>query len=184
MKDEIWKVIKGYEGKYEVSNFGRVRSLPRYVRNSVGSQTFVDGKMLIPFQDKVGYLHVLLSDKNYKKKQWLVHRLVAMAFLENPNNYPVVNHKDENKSNNCVNNLEWCTQSYNLSYNEGQKKRRERKIEMYDRNTGKYLRTFNSIDEASKIMKINRTTISQVAANLRGRHTAGGYKWRYAEHTN
>ena len=181
MENEIWKAVVGYEGKYEVSNLGNVKSIPRYVRNSVGSQTFVDGKMLIPFQDKVGYLHVLLSDKNYKKKRWLVHRLVAMAFLENPNNYPVVNHKDENKSNNCVNNLEWCTQSYNLSYNEGQKKRRERKIEMYDRITGEYLRTFNSIDEASKIMKINRTTISQVAANLRGRHTAGGYKWRYAD---
>ena len=184
MSKEIWKDAVGYEGRYQVSNLGHVRSVSRWVDASQGRKLFLEGKVLQLQPDNVGYMHVSLLDKNHKIKRWTVHRLVAIAFIENPHNYPIVNHKDENKSNNCVNNLEWCTQSYNLYYNEGQKKRRERKIEMYDRITGEYLRTFNSIDEASKIMKINRTTISQVAANLRGRHTAGGYKWRYADKTN
>ena len=181
MKEEIWKVIIGYEGKYEVSNFGRIRSLPRYVRNSVGSQTFVDGKILAACKGNAGYIHVILSDNNYHKKRWLVHRLVALAFIPNPHNYPVVNHKDENKSNNNVDNLEWCTQSYNLSYREGQRKRRMKKIEMYDRTTGEYLRTFDSIDEASRTMGINRTTICNVAAGKPNNHSAGGYIWRFAD---
>lgn len=181
MENEIWKAAVGYEGKYEVSNFGRVRSLPRYVRNSVGSKTFVEGKLLTPCKDKAGYLRIILSDKNYKKKLWTVHRLVALAFLDNPSNLPVVNHKDENKENNRVDNLEWCTQSYNLSYNDGQRKRRERKIAMYDKVTGACIKTFNSINEASEIMKINRTTICEVAAGRYGHRSAGGYIWRYTE---
>lgn len=181
MNDEIWKAVVGYEGKYEVSSLGRVRSVPRYIRNSVGSLTFVDGKILSAYKDKVGYMHVILSDSDYKIKRWTVHRLVAFAFLENPNNLPVVNHKDENKSNNCVENLEWCSQSYNLSYRDGQKKRRQQKIEMYDRVTGEYIKTFNSIAEASEEVGIGYSTISAVASGRYGHHTAGGYKWRYAD---
>lgn len=181
MNNEIWKAVVGYEGKYEVSSIGRVRSIPRYVRNSVGSQTFVEGKILTASKDKAGYIHVSLSDSEYKTRRWSVHRLVAIAFLKNPDNLPVVNHKDENKSNNCVENLEWCSQSYNLSYKDGQKKRRQQKIEMYNRETGEYIKTFNSIDEASKETGTNRTTISQVASNNYGRRSAGGYIWRYAK---
>ena len=181
MNNEIWKAVVGYEGKYEVSSIGRVRSIPRYVRNSVGSQTFVEGKILTASKNKAGYMHVSLSDSEYKTRRWSVHRLVAIAFIENPDDLPVVNHKDENKSNNCVENLEWCSQSYNLSYKDGQKKRRQQKIQMYNRETGEYIKTFNSIDEASQETGTNRTTISQVASNKYGRRSAGGYIWRYAK---
>ena len=179
MEKEIWKEIPGYVGKYEVSNLGRVRSVTRYVRNSVGSKTLVAGKLLSPQIDKAGYPRVLLSDNNYHKKLCTIHRLVAITFIPNPYNYPVVNHKDENKGNNIVSNLEWCTQSYTLSYNNGQKKRRERKVDMLDKETGELLKTFNSIDEASKTMNIDRVTISNVCSGRPNRHTAGGYKWRY-----
>ena len=183
MNKEIWNDAVGYEGRYQVSNFGHVRSVSRWVNAPQGRKLFLEGKVLQLQPDNVGYMHVSLLDENHKIKRWTVHRLVAIAFIENPHNYPIVNHKDENKSNNNVSNLEWCTQSYNLSYNNGQKKRRERKVEMLDKDTGITLRTFNSLNEASIIMKINRTTISGVLGN-KHRHTAGGYKWRYADKTN
>lgn len=104
---EIWKDIKGFEGKYQVSNLGNVRSL-RF-RN----QNF--SKDLTQKINNKGYKVVNLTD-NSKNKPALVHRLVAMAFVDNPNNYPIVNHKDENPQNNHVDNLEWCTYSYNRIY--------------------------------------------------------------------
>ena len=100
-KDEIWKDIKGYEGLYLVSNLGDVYSC-------------LSNKKLKPGSDN-GYLKVNLC-KNNKVKQFTVHRLVALAFLPNENNYPCVNHKDENPRNNNVNNLEWCTYKYNNNY--------------------------------------------------------------------
>lgn len=104
---EIWKDIEGFEGKYQVSNLGNVRSL-RF-RN----QNF--SKDLTQKINNKGYKVVNLTD-NSKNKPALVHRLVAMAFVDNPNNYPIVNHKDENPQNNHADNLEWCTYSYNTIY--------------------------------------------------------------------
>lgn len=104
---QIWKDIPGYEGKYQVSNTGRVRSL-NYRRTG-------KTKMLKQSINKHGYKIIMLS-KNGKCKTWQVHRLVALVFIPNPNNYPVINHKDENPSNNTVWNLEWCTQEYNINY--------------------------------------------------------------------
>ena len=92
---EIWKDCKGYEGKYQVSNLGRVWS--------IGSQKYLKGSY-----DRDGYIQVYLTAKNGKVKMEKVYRLVALVFLDNPNNYPQVNHKDKNKQNNCVDNLEWC----------------------------------------------------------------------------
>ena len=98
---EVWKDVKGYEGLYQVYDFGNVRSLDR----TINSRS-ICGRRLKQFNDKNGYKKVVL----FKKGSHIyigVHRLVAQAFIPNPNNYPQVNHKDENKSNNCVNNLEW-----------------------------------------------------------------------------
>ena len=106
MKEE-WRYIKEYEGLYQVSSLGRVKSLN--YRNSNKE------KILKLNLNKSGYLHICLS-KNGKVKAFNVHRLVAQAFIPNPNNYPIINHKDEDKSNNCVNNLEWCTYGYNSNY--------------------------------------------------------------------
>lgn len=103
---EQWKPVAGYEGDYEVSNFGRVRSLKR--------STY--GRILRPcFDGRKHYLHVSLS-KNGVSTVKNVHRIVAIAFLENPDNLPEVNHKDEDKTNNCANNLEWCSHVYNNRY--------------------------------------------------------------------
>lgn len=102
--DEIWKDIKDYENLYQGSNLGRVKSIK-----------FGKERILKTFKNKDGYLQVGLW-KNNKRKIFLVHRLVAQAFLDNPNNLPEVNHKDENKLNNVVSNLEWCNRTYNVNY--------------------------------------------------------------------
>ena len=110
---QIWKDIPGYEGLYEVSNTGRVRSL-NY--NGTGKT-----KVMKLSTNKLGYKKVGLC-KDGKRKVYFIHRLVALAFIPNPNNYPIINHKDENPSNNAVWNLEWCTQKYNINYGNCRKK--------------------------------------------------------------
>lgn len=111
--EEIWKDIEGYEGMYMVSSLGRVKTLVgRYKNVTILKERY----------KKNGYCYITLY-KNKKPHTYLVHRLVAQAFIPNPNNYPVVNHKDENPSNNCADNLEWCTQEYNINYGNGNNKR-------------------------------------------------------------
>ena len=105
---EEWRDIKGYEGRYQVSNLGRVRSL----RDNHGNYR---EKIRATILNKEGYNYISLY-KEGKIKMCLVHRLVAEAFIDNPNNYKEVNHKDENKQNNSVSNLEWCTAEYNCNY--------------------------------------------------------------------
>lgn len=107
MENIIWKPVVGYEGLYEVSNCGDVRSL-RFRNQKLT-------KDLTQRTNNKGYKMVYLSEKG-KTKLVLVHRLVAMAFVDNPQNYPIVNHKDENPLNNNADNLEWCTYSYNRTY--------------------------------------------------------------------
>lgn len=115
--EEIWKEIEGYEGEYEVSNLGNVRSL-NYRRSG-------KLKLLKQYTDKKGYEYVRLS-KNGKGKIYKVHRLVAMAFIPNPDNLPIVNHIDECKNNNMVSNLEWCTVAYNNTYGTARKRASEK----------------------------------------------------------
>ena len=116
---EEWKAIKGYEGLYEVSNFGRIKSLSRIVtlegRWGKYSRTKGERIMAQMLDGQKHYLMVSLC-KNGTVKRYLVHRLVAQAFVENPYNLPEVNHKDENKTNNHFENLEWCTHQYNSIY--------------------------------------------------------------------
>ena len=100
---EIWKNIEGYEGKYQVSNLGQVKSM-------IGQE-----KVLHPKKHRNGHLQIGLH-KDKKRKTMYIHRLVAQAFIPNPDNLPGVNHKDENPNNNNVDNLEWCTQKYNCNY--------------------------------------------------------------------
>lgn len=105
MENEVWKDVAGYEGLYQVSNLGRVR---RFYKNGKEHQ-------LKPQPCGFGYRFVILC-KNGIRKQLLLHRLVAMAFIPNPGKLPEVNHKDEIKTNNCVDNLEWCARKYNINY--------------------------------------------------------------------
>lgn len=115
--NEVWKPIKNYEGLYEVSNFGRVKSMPRLKINHGGKQLTKE-KILKGNDFNKGYLKVPLTDNNHVRKYFLIHRLVAEAFIinDNPKEKTDVNHIDGNKKNNCVNNLEWCTRSYNLHH--------------------------------------------------------------------
>ena len=105
---DIWKDIKDYEGLYQVSNWGRVKSLGN-------GGTYKTSRILKTVKDINGYFYVTLW-KNGKQKHCLVHRLVATAFLDNPDNFPCINHKDEVKTNNSVENLEWCSYKYNNNY--------------------------------------------------------------------
>ncbi len=114
--NEIWKSIEGYEGLYEVSNLGNVRSLNWHLTGTI--------RVLKPRQNGYGYLSVILY-KNGKMKKFYVHRLVASAFLPNPQNLPQVNHKDENKTNNSIENLEWCSCKDNINFGTGIKRRAE-----------------------------------------------------------
>lgn len=115
MKDEIWKDCKHYEGLYQVSNYGRVKSLERDIVYKDGRKRHVKEHFLIQRVSYNGYLYVGLS-KYGKFKQEKVHRLVAMAFISNPDNKPHINHIDEDKQNNYVDNLEWVTSKENNNY--------------------------------------------------------------------
>ena len=112
---EEWRDITGYEGLYQVSNLGRVRSLDRYVNSGYNTKRFSKGKILSFLLQKNGYAKVMLSKENTVKNADL-HRLVAETFIANPNNKTTVNHKDGNKENNKIDNLEWATQKENNNH--------------------------------------------------------------------
>ena len=124
--NEIWRPIKGYEGLYEVSNLGRIKSLKRLVKKWDGYR-IVPEKILTPRANNRGYLRINLC-KDGITKTFSPHRLVAEAFIPNPDNLPCVNHKDENPLNNVVSNLEWCTYSYNNSYGTRLERVRDKQI--------------------------------------------------------
>lgn len=113
--EEIWKDIKGYEGLYQVSNLGRVRGLDRFVDLKSGKKRFVKGRVLKPYLTGGNGCQYYVVDLTNSKTHF-VHRLVAETFIPNPNRLNEVNHKDENKLNNKITNLEWCTHAYNVRY--------------------------------------------------------------------
>lgn len=166
-----WKEIHGYEGLYLISDEGEVMSLPREKRNKRGKYK-TQQRILRPGKRGRGkqlYKFVVLSDEN-GTKHFSIHRLVAEAFIDNPNNLPEVNHKDENPFNNRVENLEWCSKQYNIEYSKG------KHISQYTLD-GEKLAEYRSITVASKITGVQRTAINN---NLTGwSETAGGYIWRY-----
>lgn len=112
-KTEEWKDVKGYEGIYQVSNLGNIRSLTRVIKRGSGDYT-IKGQMLKLYLDGHGYVCANLKNKVHRVEK--VHRLVAIAFIDNPYNKPEVNHKDCNPQNNCVDNLEWCTHYENMQW--------------------------------------------------------------------
>ena len=148
---EIWKDIKGFEGLYQISNFGNVKSLARKVNNGKGIYTRQE-RVMTGEIDKYGYHQVCLRI-NGKGKKYKVHRLVAEAFIPNPNNLPEINHKDENKLNNNVDNLEWCTPKYNINYGTA----RQRMVETMPKRTvlqysldGEFIAEHESINAAAR----------------------------------
>ena len=125
-KKEIWKPIANYEGIYEVSNKGHIKSVSRYVKSNYGNMRFQKEKIRKLTINNKGYLIVRLC-KNGKYETYLVHRLVANTFIPNPYGYNEVNHKDEDKTHNSVDNLEWCSHNYNIQYSLVSKRKRRRK---------------------------------------------------------
>lgn len=125
---EEWRPVVGYEGLYEVSNTGQVRSVDRYYINSLGKRFFLKGKILSLSDNGRGYLKTVLKKDNKESTKY-IHRLVAEAFILNVDGLPAVNHKDEDKTNNNVENLEWCDNRYNDNYGTRNKRVIETKIE-------------------------------------------------------
>lgn len=174
---EIWKAIPGVNPFYEVSNLGRVRVLPHDVsykcRYGKIVTLHIRGMVLKPIKN--GRYFCVCIDKKLKT----IHRLVAKAFIPNPNNLPEVNHKDENRYNNRVENLEWCTPLYNTNYGTG-KARRGRKCWVpvigTDEEGNEHL--FSSMREAAEKTGVKRANISNCCLGVI--HHTGGYKWRYA----
>lgn len=167
---EIWKDIPGYEGLYQVSNEGRVKTARR-------KGTFGGLARMRPMQH--GYIGVDLCREG-KRKTHMVHRLVAQAFISNPDNLPEINHKDENKTNNHANNLEWCTRRYNLMYGEGHKRRVASKSKPVTQHTknGEFVAWYPSVKEAGRQTGVYDSNIGYAC---RHNGTAGGYIWRYYE---
>ena len=123
MTEEIWRPVVGYEGLYEVSSYGRVRSLDKYDSRN----RFRKGRILTLYTEIGGYLRAHLSS-NGKAKHHSVHRLVAEAFIPNPDNLPEINHRDEDKTNNRVDNLEFCDRKYNINFGSRTDRMRDTKI--------------------------------------------------------
>ena len=131
---EIWKDIKGYEGLYQVSNLGRVKRLSTTLIRKDGRYVHFKEHFVVCNIAKMGYYMLDLHRYGSKRKRVYLHRVIAEAFIPNPDNLPCINHKDENKLNNNVDNLEWCTYAYNLTYGSNRKKSVEtrRKNGTYD----------------------------------------------------
>lgn len=144
LENEVWKDIPNYEGLYQVSNLGRVKSLDRLFPRIDGASIKKKGHIIS--QSLRTYYQVQLR-KDKKSVHFDVHRLVCMAFHPNPNNYPCVNHKDEDKLNNRAENLEWCTQQYNVRYGEKAKTKRERFINKF----GKKICAYNKYGDLVQV---------------------------------
>ena len=169
---EEWRPVVGYDGLYEVSNFGSVKSLNYRRKKTV--------EKLKP-ADKNGYKTVLLS-KNGISKTFFVHRLVAFSFIENPNNYPSINHKDENPSNNVVSNLEWCTVQYNNAYG-GRAAKIAKKI---SKSVYQYDLNFNLVKKWNSAYETRKYGFSFVSVSMCCRCkyiTHKGFIWSFSEIT-
>lgn len=173
MIDEIWKDIKGFEGLYQVSNYGQIKSLKWNHSNTI---------KLLTLTNNQGYMRTYLFKDKIKYSKY-VHDLVAEAFIPNPNHYTEVNHIDENKENNFYLNLEWCNKKYNSNYGNrnkliSQNSAMLRPILQYDLGDN-FIKEYPCIISAVKELGIRSSGISNCCA---GRYSqSGGYKWKYKE---
>ena len=163
---EVWKDIEGYEGVYRISDHGRIMRV---------------GKGLMRQNtDSYGYKYIAIKHNGvswYPK----VHRLVAMHFIPNPNHYPCVNHKDENKTNNIAENLEWCTHKYNTNYGTCIERRAKscRKPILQFSIDGDFIAAWDGVIDASKALRVDSSSITKAAKKKR--ISAGGFVWEYAK---
>lgn len=175
-----WKQIAGYEGLYEVSDTGLVRSVDRMVKGRNGHLQKKNGKLLAVKYEKNGYARYRLS-KDGVATDILAHRIVAIAFIDNPNGYKTVNHIDENKHNNSVSNLEWCDMHYQNTYGVGAYNRnnaKERPVVQYSSN-GEFIKRFSSIKDASEELGIRSSCIWASCRKYGRTKFAGGFDFKY-----
>lgn len=180
---EVWKDIKGYEGLYQVSNLGRVKSLKRQRDvNLLYSNTATVPEKILKYGTSQGYLAVTLA-KNKVNKKIRVHKLVALNFIPNPENKPYINHKDGNKHNNNVENLEWITPKENTKHAYANKLMHPHfnVINQYD-TEGNFIKSWNGYSEINKVLGYSQQNICHCCK--RRTRTAFGYVWRYADEQN
>ena len=188
---EIWKDIEGYENRYKISNYGKVKSLYRKVKFPKGFLYSVPEKILNPGISSQGYHFVNLT-KYGKQKGVRVHRLVALSFIPNPQNKRCINHKNGIKADNRVENLEWATHSENnkhaydiglkigaLKNKFGKDNYKSKPVIQFAKNN-KFIKNYDSIKEATRVTGVNNISVA-----CRGiQKTAGGFIWRFKKKTN
>lgn len=183
MRKEIWKNIKGFENIYQISNYGNIKNIKKNI-------------LIKPFISKKTKYYQIDLCKNGHKKRYSIHRLVAQAFISNPNNFPQVNHKDENKQNNRYDNLEWCTAKYNSNYGtckqrigikSSQKKHTyetkqkiskalSKPIIQYSKNNT-FIKEWGSAYEVQRKLRISKSNVNECCNNKR--KSAGNYIWKF-----
>lgn len=183
---EVWKDVVGYEGLYQISSLGRLKSMGgvRPVGNTGG---YRPERILTPCKSRYGYLKVILCDKNGGRKYTVVHRIVAEAFIPNPDNKPQVNHIDENKTNNAVDNLEWVTCKENINWGAGKARRAitqrtaqksKKTVYQYDKEYN-LIATYVSCHGAARECGLDRSGIQHCCNGNPKFPTYKGYIWRY-----
>lgn len=183
-EEDIWKPVKNYEGLYEVSNKGQVKRLEHVIVDKIGRKYHKKERIMKGSPTGNGYLKVDLQDNKGKRKPLKVHRIVAEAFVPNPDNKPQVNHKNEIKTDNHVENLEWITAKENLNYgtrNERARKAISKPVAQYTKD-GKLVKIWQSTREAGRELNISNGNISSVARG--NQKTCGGFVWKYVENDN
>lgn len=188
MKEE-WRTIKDTDNKYSVSNLGNVRRNEHYTvvsptkQHFNGAKVFYKERNIKKYLDTSGYeiVYLQMNDKRIIKK---VHRLVAESFIPNTSNFPFVNHIDENKLNNCVDNLEWCTAKHNANHGTRNQKLQiisGIKVAQYDLD-GNLIKIWDSLSQAAKSFGTKTTSgIRRVCKKEKGRNTYKGFIWKYAD---
>jgi hypothetical protein len=191
LKKEIWKDILGFEGIYMISSFGNVKSMDRQIRQvrADGSVriTHYKGRILKQITNRLGYLMIMLSNGN--KKNCSVHRLVALAFIPNPENKSDVNHKNGVKTNNKMDNLEWATHSENMKHAHNTGLIINTKPISQFTNDGKWIRDWSSISEAHRengfdMSAISNCINSKTKTLCGSTRTSYGFIWKFKEITN
>ena len=182
--NEVWRPVRDFEGLYEVSNLAQVRSVDRIVRgaNAVSDsyETHRKGRILKPAMASNGYLFVVLC-KDGKHTHATVHRLVAEAFMPNPDNLPEINHKDEDKTNNLPSNLEWCDRKYNVNYGTSIDRRAPKFFKPIEQLTmaGQHVAYYNSISEFVRLHN-GKYRAGNIYMAAQGKNKSSyGYRWRY-----
>lgn len=175
---EVWKDISDYEGLYQVSNLGNVRSLDRIVKRATSPDYMLKGKILKPIDNGRGYKMVCFCRDGIVKREY-VHRIVAKTFIPNPHNLPEINHRDENTNNNRADNLEWCDRKSNVNYgNRANKYGVSRGKPVVCIETGI---VYHGVREATRQTGIHASDISACCLQREKTKTAGGYHWSFAE---